>query len=494
MRFERPELLLQESGRSELRGSPAPRKVVLIDPPDAASFTSNKDCNGGFGITMPKTRGPAYPPLDCLYAAACLERAGVPFRLIEPMGKDLTPEALALEGRELVGVRTSVPTLRHDLSFVRAVKARWPEITLILFGPSLQIDAARALQEPCVDGVLSSEPELAFLEMAFRKDWREVAGVTYREGGREHTAGPRSPIEDLDVLPFPNWSLLPYQQLGWDNELFPGTWFLTVLSSRGCPYTCHYCAYPLGQGNRMRFRSAKNVVDEIAQLRERYAARYVLFRDPLFTAKRGRILEICHEIRARGLKFHWQCETRPELVDERLLRAMADAGCVGINFGLETLTRETLEAVERKPCDRGRIADVTRSCRDVGIAPVFFLILGLPGETRESFGELVDFVCELRPHYAQLLLASPYPGTPLHDWAVERDFLRKPVEEVQFFGFEAFMRNEALSWQELERLREESCARLLRHCEATRSRARRVWRRLRQDVGRVGLALQSRRA
>ena len=143
-------------------------------------------------------------------------------------------------------------------------------------------------------------------------------------------------VEDLDCLPFPNWSHIQSWKDRYGFVRVNRGRFLPMLSSRGCPMSCrYYCTYPLVQGSNFRARSPENVVDEVTYLQQEFGMTTVLFRDPIFSLDMDRIEAICNLTLKKGLKFSWLCETHPRLLTTDLIELMAKAGCVAIKFGIE---------------------------------------------------------------------------------------------------------------------------------------------------------------
>ncbi len=214
-------------------------------------------------------------------------------------------------------------------------------------------------------------------------------------------------------MPFPARHLLPmdrYRSAVWGKKPFT-----TMLSSRGCHYSCSYCPYRIGHGTKWRARSAKNVVDEIEECVRRHGVREILFRDPLFTADKERAIEISDLIVERGIKVDWRCETRADLASEEMIDAFARAGCREINFGVESGSPEILERVRRVAIPRERIRAIFERCRRVGIETMAFFIIGLPGETEQTVEQTIELALELCPDVVQFTAATPYPNTPYYE-------------------------------------------------------------------------------
>jgi len=275
-----------------------------------------------------------------------------------------------------------------------------------------------------------------------------IAGLWYRAGGAVVKNPARPPIDDLDRLPFPAWDLMPYKSYEGDLLMRNTTPFVTMQTSRGCPYSCTYCPYPVTQGRKLRVRTPVSVVDEIQWLVDELGVKAILFRDPEFAMKRERVLGICDEIRRRKISIAWRCETRIEDLDEDLVVRMGAAGCIGINMGIETIDETVLKNVERKRPSLDTITGIVRTCMAHDIDPFCFFVLGLPGETRETAFATIRFALQLAPTFLQFTIATPYPGTKLREWAEEKGY----IETSGFAGFssyDAVMRNDALTVDEL---------------------------------------------
>jgi radical SAM superfamily enzyme YgiQ (UPF0313 family) len=278
-------------------------------------------------------------------------------------------------------------------------------------------------------------------------------GVWYKERGRVVKNEPQPLIDDLDSLPFPAWELLPYHKYDGGETNRKGMPFLTILTSRGCPYGCYYCPYPVAQGRKWRARSSENVVEELEYLIKGLGAKTILFRDPEFTLDRKRTMEICEKIMERGLRFAWRCETRIDHLDEELIVLMGKAGCFGINLGIESVNEEVLMNLERRPFPLEKAIEIVNACKINDIEAYCFFIIGLPGDTKESINKMVDFAIKLKPPFVQFTVATPYPGTKLESWARERGYIQNNFTLEAITGSVPIMRNEHLTVKEIEKLR-----------------------------------------
>jgi hypothetical protein len=415
---------------------------------------------GGYGQLYPAGLNVA-PPLDLPYLASYLIDKAVPIDVFEAQGLELTVDELvqAIQKRAqlepegtLVVVRTALCSLDWDLSVCNAIKAGARTVSLAIWGSVLPNVRKRLRQESCLDYVIHNEPDDTVYELATGKPEESVLGLSWRREGVWQENPERPFLKELDKLPFPKWELLPYKKYAIPRSSNAGPLaFLPILSSRGCPFGCHYCPYPLGQGLPFRYRSPRNVVDEIEHLVKDLGIEYILFRDPMFSLRQDRVVEICNEILKRGLNFKWKCETRPDCIDEATLRIMAAAGCNGINFGVESAEMQIQKNVGRKPISRKLIIERVALCRTLGIKTFCFFIIGLPGDTAQTILETIGFALRLRANWVQFNAASPIIGTKLRDWAVSSGLT--PDDEYSYrSSHEAMMGNENLSKAQIQAL------------------------------------------
>jgi len=191
----------------------------------------------------------------------------------------------------------------------------------------------------------------------------------------------------------------------------------TMITTRGCPYRCTFCA-TANTGYRMH--SVERVVEEMSLLVEEYNAKEILIRDDTFTLNRKRTIQLCNAIIRAGLhkKVRWDCITRANLIDYKLLTKMKEAGCWGMHFGVEGGSQKLIDSI-KKDTTLDKISRAFRLCRKIGIETRAYMMLGLPDSTKEDDLTTIRFAKELDPDWAQFTLCTPYPGTQLYDQVIE---------------------------------------------------------------------------
>ncbi len=442
--------------------------IVLINPPNPPGKISNKDMMGGLGQLYDKG-GALVPPMDLPYTAAGLLQRNIPVNVIDCLGlrydiKRLLEEIKAIKNIKLIAIRTSLPTYAFDLQTASLLK-EVIQVPLVFFGPYVSLIPAETLRQHPVDIVITGEPENTFVELCL-KGIKETNGIWYKSVDGEIIKNkPAEKQYNLDDLPFPAWKLMPYR-----NYRLPGRQFqknepfLPILTSRGCPFGCEYCPYPVLQGKKWRSRSAENIYGELEYIVEELGIKNLLFRDPEFTLNRSRIIELSRKIRKNNLVFSWRCETRIDTLDENLIDEMTSAGCIGVNFGIETSDPEIAMRVNRKVCDEERMKQLIQYCQSKNISVFCFFIIGLPGQTKKEIFNLIDLASKLDPDEIQVTYATPYPGTKLSAWAETNGYIVDRNFE-NYTGYHPVMRNEYFTAVQLKRF-----FRFAQHCFHMRQR------------------------
>lgn len=432
--------------------------AILLNPPNPPGYRSNKDSMGGFGQLYPRS-APPLPPLDLPYLAAYLSREGFEAQVIEAGALDLsTSQACEAIGNaangapRLVVVRTSLPTIDWDLSVCAEIRRTIPAATIGLYGGAVPALSARIQQDRVIDFAVIGEPDEPVAEVMRGDPMDQVPGLMSRAGDAWRTTAERKVRRDLDSLPFPRWDLFPYERYIIPKSSTTGRLrFLPMLTSRGCPYGCSYCPYPVGQGLKWRYRSPGNVVDEMEHLVRNFGVEYIIFRDPMFSLNQQRVIEISDEIVRRGLRVRWACETRVDCLDEATIASMAKAGCVGINFGVESSDPEIQKGVDRKPIHVDEFERKVAICKRHNIRTFAFFIVGLPGDTVDTILATMRFALRIRASWVQFTVATPFIGTKLHRWAAGHGFIAEDHYQI-ISSHEGSIGNENLSAAQIHTL------------------------------------------
>lgn len=369
-----------------------------------------------------------YEPLGLLYIAAVLRQNG--FRdvsVIDAYAEELTADALdrRIENERPDVVGFSVLTCGGKSVFQagQRLKKKHPGIFVVLGNIHAGVFAEQYLRNGCCDAVVHGEGEYPFLEIVRRLekagDLADVKDISFIGGttGEIVTTGRGGVVQDLAALPFPARDLVKsglYNLSSISNQLFipaEGRTAKTMITSRGCPYACSFCA--VHDNRPPRYNEARRVVDEMQLLRDSYKADYVYIMDPLFMAERERLRAICGEIRRRGLKLLWGCDARVDGLDGETLRMMENAGCFELSLGIESGTQRVLDGINKRIRVEDAVSAVNLIKKSSGILVEGLFMLGLPGETEEEMLRTIEFACSLPIDMAQFSIFTPYPGSRL---------------------------------------------------------------------------------
>jgi radical SAM superfamily enzyme YgiQ (UPF0313 family) len=373
-------------------------RIVLADVKGGDGFVSKDTVAGGYGsrlrpfskvttvISQTKRRFHDLPSVHLAYAAALATRAG---HTVVPSSGEIVDGDVAI-------VLSSLVDYRRETAWADAMRARGTRVGFI------GLAAARMpeLFEPSADFILQGEPEAALFRLM---DGETLSGLV-----------PSPDITDLDVLPFPDWNALTgtRRRVRVPFAGRPAGGSLPLLASRSCPEFCTYCPHRIL--STYRTRSVGNILDELSYLADIRGGVHVVFRDPLFTQERDRVLALCDGILSRQLPHTFECETRLDRLDEELLTTMHRAGLRAMSFGVEAFSATTLKKVGRRPIPEAHQRAILAHCRRLGIVTAAFYVLGFGEDTWDSISATIDYAVQLGSTVAQFKILTPYPGTPLY--------------------------------------------------------------------------------
>ncbi|RJO69512.1 MAG: radical SAM protein [Myxococcales bacterium] len=286
-----------------------------------------------------------------------------------------------------------------------------------------------AIARGCFDGVCIGEGDVAMRELVGRLERGEDPGSTrgfwfFRDG--EIVRNEAAPlVDDLDALPPADLDLYDFQRY-----LTARDGQLDVIASRGCPFSCSFCAAPRlreiyqGKGRYVRERSVPSIIAELKERTARWKIRRITFVDEMFNINREKLRRFCEAYGAEiGLPF--ECDLRADGCDDDLFRHLKAAGCDKVNIGVESGDEALRGSLLRKKISNEQIASAFALARRHGIRTMSYNIIGLPTETREQIRSTIDLNRRIRPDAIQVSIFTPYPGTRLYDYVLRERLLRR---------------------------------------------------------------------
>ena len=425
-------------------------KVLLISPP------AFKTIRGDSSDIFEEESG-IYPPLGLMYIASYLKaHTDHSVEILDTQANGLTYSEIENEIRrispDIVGITTLTFTLIDVINIAKMARRIDGNIHICLGGPHVYIYPDETIRFPFVDSLVLGEGEIAFAELADSLGenipLNKVKGIVFKNGKEIVHTEPREFNTDLDSLPFPERGMTPYKS--YSSVLSKESLMTTMMTSRGCPFSCIYCHRP-HMGKKYRTRSAVNVVDEMEECANMGIREFMIF-DDIFTLNRGRVFEVCKEIIDRRLDISWDIRSRVNTVDYEMLKQLKKAGCKRISYGIEAGTDKALKAL-KKGTTLKQSEEAIRMTKDLGITTLADFMLGSPQEEREDILKTIDFALRLKPDFAQFTITTPYPATELYRLGLESGLIKddywKGFAEEPDSGFETPAWEENLSREEL---------------------------------------------
>ena len=365
-----------------------------------------------------------YFPLGLGYIAALLLREGHQVTLLDPDAQrmDLPQMLIEIENfrPDIVGISALTPSFPNAAQIARMIKRKYPELPIVIGGvhaSAMSRQILRNHQE--FDYAVRGEGEITFLELCRNiqndRALDSIRGVSYRNPKGEVIENqPREYVQDLDTLPHPARHLVDMNNYRLNVHFDRGIKSATMISSRGCPSQCTYCASFLTAGRKPRACSPEYTVNEIEKLIHDYGVRHILFWDDSFTLNHNRVIQICELILKRRLNFSWTCMGRVDRGNEQIYGLMKKAGCYNILFGVESGDKQILMNI-KKHITLEQARKSVGICNRLGIKTHLTFILGCPGETQQTIKRTLRFAKELKPTLANFFMVVPYPGTEMYN-------------------------------------------------------------------------------
>lgn len=394
--------------------------VLLINPPWEKRADDNR---ARFKVIS------CLPSLGLGYVAASLEKAGVEVRIldlnVERIGlKDLPRRFASLEFQpQFIGI-TATATIAYAAIKIAAVcKEVFPEAMVVMGGVQPTVTPELFLAGKHVDYVVRGEGEETIVDLAVKGEpASSIRGLSYKIDGHVVHNPDRPPRSNLDDIPFPAYHLFPIRKYHPPESLFRRLPAINFITSRGCPFKCTYCATQTIWPGKFRMRSIENVIEELKVLTGRYGIREVSFSDDTLPAVRSRIIQLCEALLRNKIDITWSCSAIVKFVDKDTLRLMKRAGCHHICYGVESVDSQILKNIN-KNIKVEEAEQVIKATKKAGIACRASFMFGNPGETIESMNRTLEFALRTKPDFALFNITTPYPGTPMYNWAKGNGYL-----------------------------------------------------------------------
>jgi radical SAM superfamily enzyme YgiQ (UPF0313 family) len=367
------------------------------------------------------------PPVDMALIAAVLRELGhevniLDCRILNIPKKDIKKAISKFDPEVVITLVTSKfggSGIRNAFEIVNATKAISQNIITIVYGDYIFILSKEIMSNKNIDFSINGDPEIVIPELLKALDKnlkiKNIKGLIYRKKERVLINKPNY-IKDLNSLPFPARDLLKNEAYFSFMSDHP---FTMTRVSRGCNFNCGFCYC---NKTPLRFRSAKNVVNEIEDCLMRWKFKEIHFLDSTFTLNSNLARSICNEILERGLDFKWEAQTRVDCISLNLLKLMKSAGCYRLKLGIESGNQKILN-IMKKGITLNQARKAVKLVKGVGMEAFCYFIIGYPGENERSIRDTIKFAIELNPDFVAFSYPTPFPKTDLFKIAYKKNLL-----------------------------------------------------------------------
>jgi len=371
---------------------------------------------------------------------------------------------------DFVGISVLFSTAHKTTGQIsNSLKNFWPNSPIIVGGMHATNAVEELLEFNSIDYVCRGEAEsiISHFAQGIRNndDLEKIPGIIGRKKlvqnpvSRSLDSAPL--INDLDEIPHPAWHLLPMlEYVGFDGRArnmdeIAHDKAATIVTTRGCPFLCTFCASWTVHGRKMRVRSKENVIEELHILHEKYGVTVIVPEDDLFTVQPGRIIELCNAIANEfegKLEFQFPNGLSVATLSDPVIEAFMGLGATLVNIAIESGSHRVQREVIKKNCNLNKAVHVVNAFREAGTIVRTYFILGFPGETRDEMLETLDFAHDLPSDWSNFGIAAPLIGTEMYDQLIERGNIDQSFNWDSAFFQERSFDTEAISAKELKNL------------------------------------------
>ncbi|MFA5048152.1 MAG: radical SAM protein [Patescibacteria group bacterium] len=394
----------------------------------------------------------ANEPLGLCYLAAVAKKAGHEVKIFQRL--DL-PNKFFLNNivkfrPDICALSVLTSTLKNSLFLSQKLKNDL-KCKIIFGGPHPSGDP-EVVKNRCVDLAILGEGEQTFVELLKtiqdkKTSFKNIKGLAYLASRKVVVTEPRPRIQNIDGLPLPYRDGLPWRKYKRLVSTIPlqQQRFATMVTTRGCPFNCSFCVSPLIWKQALICRSAKKVVEEIEYLIETYRINYIRFLDNDFMVDEKHALAVCEEIIKKKIKISWACFGSLRHVSDPLLKKMKQAGCLEVFYGIESLSQNNLNDVDKKLAIKNINIGLLKT-EKAGLASMGSILLGYPNDTEKSMKSAEETLKTMPLDILQLAFVIPYPGTVMRQRLNNQDLI---TEDTDFYHSQTPVLKSKLSPQRL---------------------------------------------
>ena len=373
-------------------------------------------------------------PMGSAYIAAYLEAAGIEVDIYNQDVHHWPNQHLTtyLNNNQYdavgLGVIAGYYPFQKMLEISEAIHSSNRNFFYFLGGPGPSAEPEYFLRKTRADAVVIGEGEETALELmrkvAGKEPLNQVKGLAYREGDEVAVNERRPVIKEIDSIPWPAYEKFPflhYQLIGVPHRQRSDK-VMTMITGRGCPFRCNFC-YRMDPG--VRLRDPEAIVEEMRHLKTNYGINYITFQDELLMTSEKRTEELCRAFIKAGLNMRWLCSGRLNFAKLDTLKLMKEAGCVFVNYGIESMDDQALRNMNKKLTTKQIVKGIEATLA-AGLSPGFNIIFGNIGENQEVLQKDVEFLLKYDDGSQMRTIrpVTPYPGSDLYYHAIENGLIK----------------------------------------------------------------------
>lgn len=420
-------------------------KVILIRPPEINRVWVGIPEFFNNGIFL-------FPPLGIMQLKAYIEKYSsheviIYDSLIHKADYGKVAMFIKKASPQVVGISTFTHSLTDVVETAKVIKEADPAIHVTVGGPhtyTFSDESAYLLNLGYIDSIVLGDGEETFRQLLHALDKKGnfdgIDGIIYRNNGTVIRKGDPVFIRDLDTLPFPSRNIYGFRD--YYTPASSGRLMTTIITSRGCPYSCLFC----DTQKKYRARSIKNIADEMESC-GRLGVKEVFFIDDTFNVSAERVVRLSEEILRRDLKMKWGFKARCDNINKEMLNVAKRAGCFRMHYGVETGVTEGLVSINKKTTLE-KVKYAVSETKKAGIRTTAYFMIGCPHEKdRSDIIATINFAQSLPADFTVFSLLSPYPDTKFYKGGVEKGIFN-PEDWQGFLKNPTVQRNLPTSWEE----------------------------------------------
>ncbi|MBL94796.1 MAG: radical SAM protein [Magnetovibrio sp.] len=397
----------------------------------ASILLINPSYEPSYGGSRASIVNPIMPTLGLATIAAVAIERGHKVEILDLSWRPYNPamvfERLKKTKPDIVGLTGTTPLMNQVRDISVIVKDVSKDILLIAGGAHPSALPEETLRESLIDIICVGEADYSFSDLCDGAHPSAVNGIYYRDGENVLSTDLRLPINNLDDLPLPAWELYNPEDYRKISRLLCKAPPLTMAEfSRGCVFTCDFCASKITLAKGYRKKSPKRCAEEVTKMKTLGFNEFML-ADDIFTSNQNWAVEVCEEILKKDLKMAWSCTNgiRVESADDNLFNAMHKAGCYRVSFGFESGNDKVLEMFGkggRANIEQGKSAVI--KARKAGLDTSGFFLLGLSPDTEDTMKDTINYARALPLDMIKFGITIAFPGTKMFNDYVRNHLIR----------------------------------------------------------------------